>query len=109
MIQDNGVFFFPDFVTENFTVDQILKCYSNWIKDLGGILTTEEKDVLNQRLIESKIRSEDLILASKNEGITKGFEDILIIYGELNNFASLRLLLSYHLDITPLNKAVFCP
>ena len=34
---------------------------------------------------------------------------ILIIYGELNNFASLQLLLSYHLDITPLNKAVFCP
>ncbi len=36
-------------------------------------------------------------------------ENILSIYGELNNFASLRLLLSYHLDITPLNKAVFCP
>ena len=98
MIQDNGVFFFPDFVTENFTVEQTLKCYSTWINDLGGNLKTEARAILNQRLIESKKQSEILILASKKEGTTKGFEDVLIDFTKvhypsliLQNFPELQI------------------
>ena len=84
MILDGGVFFFPDFVTENFNVEQILKCYSCWITDLGGNLNKEDKHALNQKLTESKIQSDALIRASKKEGTAKGFEEILIDFTKVN-------------------------
>lgn len=84
MIQNNGVFFFPDFVTENFTVEQMLNCYSKWIKDLSGNLTAENKSILNQRLTKSKEQSVALISASKKEEIIKGFENILVDFTQVH-------------------------
>lgn len=82
-IQNDGVFFFPDFVTENFTVEQILNGYSKWIKDLGGNLSTQNKGILYQRLNDSKVQSVELISASKKDKIIKGFENILIDFTQV--------------------------
>lgn len=78
IIDSKGVFFFPDFVTENFSIEDIYKFYLDWINIFGFSLSVDQKKEIKSRLIKSKEKSEELIQMTKKKGRPKGFEKTLI-------------------------------
>ncbi|GAH59753.1 unnamed protein product [marine sediment metagenome] len=78
IIENNGVFFFPDFVTENFSAEDIYEFYIDWIQKIGFTFTLEQKEVIEVRLMKCKQKSDELIQMSEKKGKPKGFEITLI-------------------------------
>jgi hypothetical protein len=79
---NNARFFFPDFVTENFTAEDIFGSFSTWFKSKSFELTEGLAKELEVILQAVKDKSRDLIeKISKNEVIEEeyeGFEKVLI-------------------------------
>lgn len=79
-------FFFPDFMTENFEVDEIIKAFRCWISRIKLPLEEDQIKEISDKLENEKEISNILIKELEttgqinNERNTKGYEDIIIWY-----------------------------
>jgi len=76
---ENHNFFFPDFITENFTPDQMFQFLEGWLYELDIEFAEDLKTQIKQKLLESKEESDELIKQiNSEEEITlnrpKGYE-----------------------------------
>lgn len=83
--RDKCSFFFPDFMTENFTVDEFNEALISWIDFINLDLTGEHKSKIYELLMQEKEKSNILIEdinsgAELTERNTKGYEKISINY-----------------------------
>lgn len=78
LIGDNGAFFFPDFVTENFKPEEIIESFTKWVKSLGEILTKEDKEGLLIKLNDCKTKSNLLMQMQEKVGSPRSYEKVLI-------------------------------
>ncbi|MFW9972676.1 MAG: hypothetical protein ACFFDF_20995 [Candidatus Odinarchaeota archaeon] len=78
LIGEHGDFFFPDFVTENFNPEEILKLFTKYFNSIGGTLTEGYREFLSEELFKCKEESKLLIQMEKKEGNPKSYEKILI-------------------------------
>lgn len=84
IIGDNGAFFFPDFVTENFNPEEILELFAKWFNKIGVTLTKRDREVLSKELNECKSESNLLIQMEEKEGNPKSYEKVLINFSLKN-------------------------
>ena len=84
IIGDNGAFFFPDFVTENFRPEEILELFIKWFNKIGVTLTKMDREVLSKELNKCKIESDLLIQMEEKEGNPKSYEKVLINFSIKN-------------------------
>ncbi len=79
-------FFFPDFMTENFEVNEIIKAFKCWISRIKLPLKEVNIKEISDKLEFEKLISNNLIRELEttgqinNERNTKGYEDIIIRY-----------------------------
>jgi len=82
---ENCAFFYPDFITENFSVDQVFDAVLSIVKKLSIDLPKEKKDEILGILIKEKQKSNQLIKELENSSTpsivsAKGFENAMIDY-----------------------------
>ncbi len=83
-IGDNGAFFFPDFVTENFKPEEILELFAKWFNKIGVTLTKMDREGLSKELNKCKTESDILIQMEEKEGNPKSYEKVLINFSLKN-------------------------
>lgn len=82
---ENCVFFYPDFVTENFTIRQVYHAFLSIVNDFEISLTEEKKENI-LHLLDSEKKKSKLIIKELNNNSSpsitsaKGFEKVLIDY-----------------------------
>jgi hypothetical protein len=84
---ENCTFFFPDFITENFSIDEIYNSFQEWINEINLDISGESLIDIKNKITEEKNLSDAMNNEFKNlNRITthnsKGFEKIII--NELN-------------------------
>ena len=87
--KENCSFFFPDFITENFTLEEFFRAFKSWIATIKLNIRKDQIEVLYKRLEREKKYSDEIIqeYESKNQiqrRNTNGFEKVLISYLERN-------------------------
>lgn len=78
IVGDKGAFFFPDFVTENFSAENIHRYYIDWVQTIGLSFSQQQKEKIKLKLMKSKQKSDELIQMSEKQGKPRGFEKTLI-------------------------------
>ncbi len=92
---DNCEFFFPDFVTENFTTNQVFDAFMYATQKLKIRVSKEEGKIVLDKLTEEKDKSNQILEelarnSSKSFSSAKGFEKIIIEH--LRNSYSLQIV-----------------
>ena len=77
LVGDNGEFFFPDFVTENFQPQEILEAFKDWVSDCSISLSSEHEKKILDLLENAKLESDKLISQPVKTENPKGYEEIL--------------------------------
>ena len=77
-VGNNGAFFFPDFVTDNFSPEEILKSFKDWTNSCNITLSSSLEDELMNLLQKAKQDSNRLISQTIKTENPKGFEEIII-------------------------------
>ena len=81
----NNRFFFPDFITENFTPDQFLNSLKEWLDSININLFKDDEEIINNLIQNAKKTSDRLIervnnneeIKEKNLRNPKGYEGIV--------------------------------
>ena len=84
LVGNNGAFFFPDFVTENFKPEEILELFAKWFYKIGVTLTKRDRKGLSKELNECKTESSLLIQMEEKEGNPKSYEKVLVNFSIRN-------------------------
>ncbi len=84
LIGDNGAFFFPEFITENFNPEEILELFAKWFNTIGVTLTKREREGLSKELNECKTESNLLIQMEEKEDNPKSYEKVLVNFSIRN-------------------------
>ena len=79
------IFFFPDFITENFTANQFLNALKDWLNSINVNLSNDDEENINKLLQNEKFISDRLIesinhneeIEEKNLRNPKGYEEIV--------------------------------
>jgi hypothetical protein len=107
IVADNGVFFFPDFITENFTVEEFCGTLKSWMETISLSFTDPEWAELREKLEEQKELSNGLI-SNISKGLplntkkAKGFESESILYLQIKRKQEIGQI--YHYMQTYLNR-----
>lgn len=80
---DRCSFFFPDFVTENFSAEECFNSFNIWLNDIRLSIRKDDKEFILNRLQIEKAKSIEMIKQfNEKKNITiqnsKGFEEIII-------------------------------
>ncbi|KKN14906.1 hypothetical protein LCGC14_0991450 [marine sediment metagenome] len=83
--KENCSFFFPDFITENFTVEEFKRAFNLWVATIKLNFEEKQKEELYEKLEQEKRISAAIIQEYESENqiqrrTTNGFEKVLINY-----------------------------